>query len=60
VAVSFIGGRNRVPGNKPPTCRMVKELDPKLSGYYIDSFLRLIFGGIGWQVRFRFLKNKYI
>ena len=38
----------------------VKELDPKLSGYYIDSFLRLIFGGIGWQVRFRFLNNKYI
>ena len=28
----------------------VKELDPKYSGVYIDSFLLLIFGGIGWQV----------
>lgn len=28
----------------------IKELEPKYSGVYIDSFLLLIFGGIGWQV----------
>lgn len=28
----------------------IKELDPAYSGVYIDSFLLLIFGGIGWQV----------
>ncbi|OWF52992.1 high-affinity choline transporter 1-like [Mizuhopecten yessoensis] len=35
------------------TTYWVQELDPKYSGYYIDSFLLLIFGGIPWQVYFQ-------
>jgi hypothetical protein len=34
-----------MPVNYTTVC--VKELDPKYSGVYIDSFLLLIFGGIG-------------
>ncbi|CAG2197318.1 CHT1 [Mytilus edulis] len=31
----------------------IQELDPAYSGQYIDAFLLLIFGGIGWQVYFQ-------
>ncbi|XP_052089155.1 high-affinity choline transporter 1-like isoform X1 [Mytilus californianus] len=31
----------------------IKDLDPAYSGQYIDGFLLLIFGGIGWQVYFQ-------
>ncbi|CAC5389089.1 SLC5A7 [Mytilus coruscus] len=31
----------------------IKDLDPAYSGQYIDAFLLLIFGGIGWQVYFQ-------
>ncbi|XP_062567648.1 high-affinity choline transporter 1-like [Saccostrea cucullata] len=31
----------------------IKDLDPKYIGYYIDSFLLLIFGGIPWQAYFQ-------
>ena len=34
------------------TTLWVKELDPKSSGSYIDSFLLLTFGGIPWQVSY--------
>jgi hypothetical protein len=32
------------------TTLWVKELVPKATGSYIDSFLSLTFGGIPWQV----------
>ncbi|XP_063424298.1 high-affinity choline transporter 1-like [Mytilus trossulus] len=31
----------------------IKDLDPRYSGQYIDSFLLLILGGVGWQVYFQ-------
>jgi high affinity choline transporter 7 len=34
------------------TTLWVKELDPKSTGSYIDSFLLLTFGGIPWQVSY--------
>lgn len=33
------------------TTKWVKDLDPKYTGSYIDSYLLLIFGGIPWQVQ---------
>ncbi|XP_076072626.1 high-affinity choline transporter 1-like isoform X1 [Mytilus galloprovincialis] len=35
------------------TTKWVKDLDPKYTGSYIDSYLLLIFGGIPWQVYFQ-------
>lgn len=29
----------------------IKSVDPTWSGYYIDSYLVVIFGGVPWQVR---------
>ena len=29
----------------------IKDVDPVYSGFYIDCYLVLIFGGIPWQVR---------
>ncbi|XP_052070657.1 high-affinity choline transporter 1-like [Mytilus californianus] len=35
------------------TTKWVKDLDPKYTGSYMDSYLLLIFGGIPWQVYFQ-------
>ena len=29
----------------------IREIDPRQSGYYIDSFLLIMIGGVPWQVR---------
>lgn len=31
----------------------IKELEPKYVGYYMDSFMLLILGGIPWQAYFQ-------